>query len=135
MTFTGLTPLQALFVEVEALCESLEQVLYSIEHDTAVPEPERPEVRDFRLRVGLLATFAQTRGLPDAWKSSTDSTRVYLLKLAAVVRALEPHIGPALACVEAPGPDYQPSLADYLRKFRAGLARVRARLADPEGGS
>jgi hypothetical protein len=135
MKFSGLTPLQALFVEVEALCESLEQVLYSIEHDSTLRDASRTEVRDFRLRVGLLATFAQTRGLPDAWKSSTDSTRVYLLKLAAVVRALEPHIGPALACVEAPGPDYQPSLADYLRKFRAGLVRVRARLAEPQGES
>jgi hypothetical protein len=132
MTFTGLTPLQSLFVEVEALCESLEQVLYSIEHDTTLPEPERLEVRDFRLRVGLLATFAQTRGWPDAWQSTCDSTRVNLLKLGAAVGGLEPHIGPALACIEAPGPDYRPRLADYLRKLRAGLARVRARLATPE---
>jgi hypothetical protein len=135
MTFTGLTPLQFGFVGVEALCESLEFALYNLEHDASLQELDRIELRDFRLRVGLLASFAQTRGWPDAWQSSCDSTRVNLLKLGAVVGALEPHIGPALACIEAPGPDYQPSLADYLRKFRAGLVRVRARLADPQGES
>jgi hypothetical protein len=135
MTFTGLTPLESLFVEVEALCECLERVVYSIEHDTTLAEAERLELRDFRLRIGLLATFSQTRGWPDAWQSSCDSTRVNLLKLGAVVGALEPHIGPALACIEATGPDYRPRLADYLRKLRAGFGRVRARLAVPEAES
>ena len=125
-TFSGLTPAQARFLRAEGLLEAAELELYRAQEE--VTPDLRPAIEDQRFRLGMVATFAHLQGWPTSHESTLTSTQAQFIKLTAVLEANELPLSYALACVEAPGPDYCPELASYLRKLLEGLKRARERV-------
>lgn len=130
---SGLTPIQARLLRVEALVEAAELELYQAEHEAA------PDLRllivEERLRLAQVATFAHTNGWPAGNDASLSSTRAQLLKLGACLAATELPLRYARACVEAPGPDCRPAFANYCNRLEAGISRARQRVDDETWGA
>lgn len=131
--FSGLKPVQLSLLRVEALVEAAELELYQAEQ--AATGDLVAQILEERIRLGRVGAFAQVRGSPVSEASFPSSARAQLIKLGALLSAVELPLGFALACIEPPGPDCRPAFAAYCRRLEGGLHRVRSRVEDETWGA
>ncbi|MCA3011408.1 MAG: hypothetical protein INH41_03305 [Myxococcaceae bacterium] len=140
MTSTvDLSPARRRLVTIEALCEAIEMELAELLAALNLADDLREALADHRYQVGLVASFAHLHG----WPGAKDPEEPGLVGLAAQLAMLSSllklvmQVGRyVLELIEAPGPDYRPELADYLRgRLLPGLERARQQLEHAAWGS
>jgi hypothetical protein len=105
-----------------------ERELTAVLGERLLKEEQRTNLLEHRLRVGLLAGFAHFHGWPgasDPKEPALIGSTAQLSMLSTLLKLLAQVGCYTLELIEAPGPDYRPELADYLRgRLLPGLDRA-----------